>query len=171
MNTIASGSYNDGEYKPVNSDDFAKNVEIDSNSYCTQLWDTPCESDEKMSSTTYDSTDIFVICFSLVSKETLDNASKWVSEIRSYCPQVLFILCGTKLEVRDHFEDYKDENSPEDFAPISDDEVQKVAQELGAAAFINTSAREMTNLKELLEAAVRAVIQKPTQSSNKCAIL
>ena len=155
------------EYIPTVFDNYAKNVVIDDQSVCLQLWDTAGQEDyARMRPLSYDSTDVFVLCFSLVSKTSLDNAtSNWKTEVHQYRPNAPIILCGTKLDVRDHFDDFKDDLSPQGFAPISDEEVATAAQTMGAADHINTSAKEMTNLNELFEAAVRAVLKQREQAT------
>ena len=50
----------------------------------------------------YPDTDIFLVCFSLVCKTSLDNVLvKWIPEIEHYSPNAPVILVGTKADLRD----------------------------------------------------------------------
>ena len=50
----------------------------------------------------YPQTDVFIICFSLVSPASFKNVEiKWSPEIKQHAPGVPIILVGTKLDLRD----------------------------------------------------------------------
>ena len=45
---------------------------------------------------------IFIVCFSVDSKITLQNAKeKWIPELRHHCSNTPIILVGTKSDIRD----------------------------------------------------------------------
>ena len=45
--------------------------------------------------------DVFLVCFSLVDKDSLDNVkSIWIPEIRHHNPKTPIILVGTKKDLR-----------------------------------------------------------------------
>ena len=50
----------------------------------------------------YPQTDVFLICFSLVSPASFENVrAKWFPEVSHHCPNTPVILVGTKLDLRD----------------------------------------------------------------------
>jgi cell division control protein 42 len=49
--------------------------------------------------TEYPQTDMFIVCFSLVSPPTLLNIEKWCNEISH--AHIPFLLVGTKSDLRD----------------------------------------------------------------------
>jgi len=50
----------------------------------------------------YPQTDVFLICFSLVSPASYENVrAKWFPEVSHHCPNTPVILVGTKLDLRD----------------------------------------------------------------------
>ncbi|EFC36213.1 small GTPase [Naegleria gruberi] len=51
---------------------------------------------------TYPNTNVFIICYSIVSKQQYESVKlKWIPEIRMLCPNALIILCATKTDLRD----------------------------------------------------------------------
>ena len=49
----------------------------------------------------YPQTDVFLICFSVISPSSFENIqNKWYPEIKHHAPGVPFILVGTKVDLR-----------------------------------------------------------------------
>ena len=54
----------------------------------------------------YPNCDIFLLCFSLVEKASLNNVyTKWCPELRRYARRVPIILVGLKSDLRDEEKD------------------------------------------------------------------
>ena len=50
----------------------------------------------------YPVTDVFLVCFSTVVPESLENVSKkWVPEIQQHCPGTPFLLVGTQIDLKE----------------------------------------------------------------------
>ncbi|CAO2590459.1 Cell division control protein 42 homolog [Lemmus lemmus] len=50
----------------------------------------------------FDTTDVFLVCFSVVSPSSFENVKeKWVPEITHHCPKTPFLLVGTQIDLRD----------------------------------------------------------------------
>jgi Ras-related C3 botulinum toxin substrate 1 len=63
-----------GEYIPTNFDRHSANAIVDGQQIHLELWDTAFQDDwEKLRLLTYQQTDIFLICFSLVSPKSLED--------------------------------------------------------------------------------------------------
>ena len=62
------------------------------------LWDTAGQEDyDRLRPLSYPQTDVFLICFSVVSPSSFDNvSSKWVPEIRHHCADTPILLIGEK---------------------------------------------------------------------------
>ena len=53
----------------------------------------------------YKDVDVFVLCFSLISRSSFENvANKWLHELKGYpyTANVPILLVGTKLDMRDN---------------------------------------------------------------------
>lgn len=49
----------------------------------------------------YPHTEVAVICFSIDSRDSLDNIPiKWAPEVKHFCPNVPILLVGNKKELR-----------------------------------------------------------------------
>merc|ERR1711981_999026 len=66
------------------------------------LWDTAGQEDyDRLRPLSYPQTDVFLICFSVVSNASFENVKqKWVPEIEHHAPGVPLILVGTKGDLR-----------------------------------------------------------------------
>lgn len=149
------------EYVPTVFDNYTANAIVEGTPINLGLWDT-AGSDEynTLRPLSYPGTDVFIICFSLVSLASYDNVkSKWHAEIQQFNPKTPFIIVGTKLDLRD--------NGERDHDNITSEMGEKLARELGAAKFLECSALSQKNLPAVFEEAVKAVFNnneknKPT---------
>jgi Ras-related C3 botulinum toxin substrate 1 len=140
------------------------------------LWDTAGQEDyDRLRPLSYPQTDVFIICFSLVSPPSFDNVqAKWHPEIQHHAPNIPIILVGTKLDLRD------DETTLESLRqkrmePISFHDGMLRAREIGAYKYLECSALNQRNLKSVFDEAIRAVLNPQpsgtTKKRNKCSIL
>ena len=62
------------------------------------LWDTAGQEEfDRLRSLSYDDTQAIMLCFSVDSRDSLENvASKWVAEITEHCQGVKVVLCALK---------------------------------------------------------------------------
>ena len=92
-----------GEYVPTVFDNFSANVMVDGKPVNLGLWDTAGQEDyDRLRPLSYPQTDVFLVCFSIVSPTSYENANvKWYPEISHHCPKTPVILVGTKHDLRD----------------------------------------------------------------------
>jgi len=71
--------------------------------YTLGLFDTAGQEDyDRLRPLSYPQTDVFLVCFSVVSPASFENVKeKWVPEITHHCPKTPFLLVGTQSDLRD----------------------------------------------------------------------
>ena len=91
------------EYAPTVFDNYSVNVNIQGEVWSMGLFDTAGQEDyDKWCSIVYPQTDVFLVCFSVMSPPSLDNVKdKWVPELRSHDTQTPILLVGTQADLRD----------------------------------------------------------------------
>ena len=77
-------------------DNYTANLMIENKVISLSLWDTAGQdSYDRVRPLSYPDTDVFVICFSLVHRDSMCNVkSKWWPEITHHCPRTPIVLVG-----------------------------------------------------------------------------
>eukprot|EP01105_Mastigella_eilhardi_P000472 TRINITY_DN10564_c1_g1_i1.p2 TRINITY_DN10564_c1_g1~~TRINITY_DN10564_c1_g1_i1.p2 ORF type:complete len:160 (+),score=52.50 TRINITY_DN10564_c1_g1_i1:303-782(+) len=142
---------------------------LDNHPVNVTLWDTAGQEDyDRIRPCSYMGTDVFLVCFSVVSPVTFSNVStKWVLEITHHCPKVPFILVGTKTDLRNDKVTLDKLQSRSKRGPITAEEGAAKAKEVGAVCFMETSALTRENLTEIFETAVRTTIKPAKKKGDK----
>lgn len=66
------------------------------------LYSAGQEDYDRLRPLSYPQTDIFFVCFSVISPTSLENTeARWVPEITHHCPSVPFLLVGLKTDLRE----------------------------------------------------------------------
>lgn len=120
--------------------------------YTLSLWDTSkLEDNYKERLQCYENTNIFLVCFSVINPTSLTNVvNKWVPEIKSFNPNAVFILVGTKSDLRCNFPKMSTlcESNVE---PIKFLEGRLAAKELGALHYLESSSFSMKGNEKVFE--------------------
>ncbi|KAH3668843.1 hypothetical protein OGAPHI_002598 [Ogataea philodendri] len=153
------------DYVPTVFDNYSANVMVDDEKVTLNLWDTAGQEEyDRLRPLSYQQTEIFLICFSLVERTSFANVkNKWIPEIRHHSPKnVLVLLVGTKLDLRDdpHVLDQLEENSQN---PITLEEGNKLAHEVGCLKYMECSAATQQGVREIFEFAIRSVLHPPSE--------
>ena len=92
----------------IHADIFVDNVHIE-----LSLWDTAGQEEfDRLRSLSYDDTHTIMLCFSVDSKDSLENVeSKWVGEIAENCAGVKLVLVALKCDLRERGADEDDEGT------------------------------------------------------------
>lgn len=140
------------------------------------LWDTAGQEDyDRLRPLSYPQTDVFLICFSIVSPPSFDNvkakvrdadlrmrwrnewlttALQWYPEIDHHAPNIPIILVGTKLDLREDpatLESLRQKR----MEPVSYDQALICAKEIKAHKYLECSALTQRNLKSVFDEAIR----------------
>ena len=90
------------EYHPTVFENYVTDCRIDGKPVQLALWDTAGQEEyERLRPLSYNNSHVILIAFSLDTPDSLDNArSKWVVEVKKYCPNTPYLLCGLKKDLR-----------------------------------------------------------------------
>nr|WEL12739.1 Ras-related C3 botulinum toxin substrate 1C [Halisarca dujardinii]WEL12740.1 paxillin [Halisarca dujardinii] len=148
-----------GEYVPTIFDNYTANVYVDQRPISLGLWDTAGQDDyDRLRPLSYPDTDVFLLCFSLVSSNSFANvADKWAPEVEHHCPGMPKILVGTKLDLREdptELERLKQKNK----CPITAVQGESMRKRIGAVAYLECSALTQVCLKDIFDEAIRVVL-------------
>ncbi|XP_037089945.1 ras-related C3 botulinum toxin substrate 1-like isoform X2 [Pollicipes pollicipes] len=138
------------------------------------LWDTAGQEDyDRLRPLSYPQTDVFLICFSVVSPSSFENVTtKWCAEIKHHCPEAPVILVGTKIDLREDKEQLQ-QLSELGLSPVKREHGQKLAHKIRAVKYMECSALTQRGLKQVFDEAVRAVLRpEPVRRrQRKCAVM
>ncbi|KAF7333070.1 putative small GTPase Cdc42 [Mycena venus] len=125
-------------------------------SYRLNIFDTAGASDyNRLRPLSYPQTDVFLVCFSVGNPSSLANVKdKWFPEARHYVQQVPCVVAATQIDLRDADEEKYAYEDPEGL--ISTTDGKTLARELGAAAYVECSAKTGQGVKEAFDAAFAA---------------
>ena len=133
------------------------------------LWDTAGQEDyDRLRPLSYPQTDVFLICFSVVSPSSFENVtSKWCPEIKHHCPDAPILLIGNRLRNREIFRRLKmfcfpgtkidlreDKEALQALAdnghsPIKREQGQKLANKIRSVKYLECSALTQRGLKQV----------------------
>lgn len=139
------------EYVPTVFDNYTTEIEYKDETYTLGLWDTAGGDEyDTVRPLSFPGTQVFVICFSVVSLESYDHVNDWAEEIRSHMPSVPpMILVGTKCDLRDH-ENY-----------LSPEYGEKKRAEIEAKRYVECSAKTGEQLSDVFVSVVEVCAVKP----------
>jgi len=163
-----------GEYIPTVFDNYSANVMVDGKPVNLGLWDTAGQEDyDRLRPLSYPQTDVFLICFSLVSPASFENVrAKWYPEVSHHCPHTPIILVGTKLDLRED-PDTIAKLKEKKLVPINYQQGLAMAKEVNAVKYLECSALTQKGLKTVFDDAIRAVLcpEKPIKKKKPCNII
>lgn len=162
-----------GEYIPTVFDNYSANVMVDGKPINLGLWDTAGQEDyDRLRPLSYPQTDVFLVCFSVISKDSHGNVkSKWVPEIQHHAPGVPILLVGTKSDLRNDKSTIAQlENRGTTM--VTKAEGEGLARDVGAEKYVECSALTQEGLKQVFDDAIRAAMQpKKKKKKGGCNLL
>lgn len=127
--------------------------------YTLGLFDTAGQEDyDRLRPLSYPQTDVFLVCFSVVSPASFENVrEKWFPEVHHHCPGVPCLIVGTQLDLRPAKEK-RDDKDPvlrklreQKMKPIEREDGERMARELGAVKYVECSALTQERLKDVFD--------------------
>eukprot|EP00842_Homolaphlyctis_polyrhiza_P002337 jgi/Hompol1/3103/HPOL_006337-RA len=158
-----------GEYVPTVFDNYSANIMVDGRPINLGLWDTAGQEDyDRLRPLSYPQTDVFLVCFSLVSPASFENVrTKWYPELSHHSSGTPFILVGTKLDLREDprtIEKLRERR----LSPVSYAQGIQMMKDIGAEKYLECSALSQKGLKSVFDEAIRVVLTpKQTKKPGK----
>ncbi|KXJ26623.1 ras-related protein ced-10 [Exaiptasia diaphana] len=163
-----------GEYIPTVFDNYSANVMVDGRPINLGLWDTAGQEDyDRLRPLSYPQTDVFLICYSVISPASYENVkAKWHPEVSHHCPGIPIILVGTKTDLRED-KDTIEKLKEKKLSPLSPAQGVQMARDIKAVQYLECSALTQKGLKKVFDDAIRAVLspKKPERPKKKCTLL
>merc|ERR1712070_233308 len=161
------------DYVPTVFENYSANVFVDGSPVNLSLWDTAGQEEyDRLRTLAYPGTDVFVLCYSLLSPDSYHNVkSKWYPELNHHCPGTPIILVGTKMDMREDPR-VKDQLARVGQAPVQTYEGTMLQKQIGASKFVECSALTQQGLKRVFDEAIRAAMVPPQPRIKRtCTIL
>ncbi|KAJ9100463.1 Rho GTPase protein rac1 [Naganishia friedmannii] len=160
------------EYVPTVFDNYSAQIQVDGSIVNLGLWDTAGQEDyDRLRPLSYPATDVFLICFSVVSPPSFEN---WYPEVQHHCPSTPKILVGTKSDLR------RDEATLSKLqmkrqVPVEFAQGTAMASEIKASKYLECSALTRQGLKNVFDEAIRVVLNPNRRSGrtkkNNCVLM
>ncbi|KAL6471484.1 hypothetical protein MHYP_G00201340 [Metynnis hypsauchen] len=160
--------------KAVGKTELRKNtntqITVDSKTIKLELRETVGQNpNDRSRAVAYCGTNVFILCFSISNRSSFDNIkAMWRPEVSQHCPEVPFLLVGTKKDLR------RDRGQR---TPVTKQQGEALAKEIKAVKYLECSTVEGgEGVKEVFEEAVRAYLNsKPKEqgansSESSCAL-
>jgi small GTP-binding protein len=165
-----------GEYVPTVFDGCSALVTVDNKPVNLGLWDISTQDVfARLRPLTYEKTDVFLVCFCVTLPSSFDNVrAQWHPELMHHCPEVPMLLVGTKSDLRSDV-DTLDRLEAMNLQPITPEQGDQMAEEIGACKYIECSARTQNGLDNVFNEAIRAALNvQPTDvkghGQGKCSL-
>ncbi|OAA48986.1 protein RHO3 [Beauveria brongniartii RCEF 3172] len=174
-------------YEPTVFENYVHDIFVDSVHIELSLWDTAGQEEfDRLRSLSYDDTDLIMLCYSVDSKDSLENVeSKWVGEIADNCAGVKLVLVALKCDLREQTEEEDTEEAagastpagetaePREKKPlITYEQGLEVARRIGASRYLECSAMKNRGVNEAFTEAARVALSvKKEREESKCVIM
>lgn len=159
-------------YVPTVFDNYAVTVMIGGEPYTLGLFDTAGQEDyDRLRPLSYPSTDVFLVCFSIVNPASFENIKeKWIPEITHHVPTAVYLIVGTQNDLRDDPGKIS-ELQRERKKPVTVEQGVKLAKETKAVKYVECSAMTQKGLKDVFDEAILAVLCPPAREKKLCQLL
>lgn len=155
-------------YIPTIFDNYQAMIMYEQIPTSVSFWDTAGQEDyDRLRPLSYPNTDVFMVCYSVKSKVSLNNAiQKWIPEVKKYCPTASIVVVGTKSDCR------KDEKEIQKLTArglefVDQNTARKLALEAGATDLVECSAKTQENLSSMISKCIKVVLNYRKKMTNK----
>ncbi|KAL5267149.1 hypothetical protein ACHWQZ_G004251 [Mnemiopsis leidyi] len=141
-----TGSFTERLGSTIGVDFSMKTLEIDGKRVKLQVWDTAGqERFRTITQSYYRSAQGVIIAYDITNKETFRNVKNWLEDVQRYTSKdICKVLIGNKQDL-------------EPLREVSTEDAQTTADIHGMLTFLETSAKESTNVNEVFELIARTL--------------
>ncbi|MCJ1431571.1 Rho GTPase [Xylographa pallens] len=170
-------------YEPTVFENYVHDIFVDNVHIELSLWDTAGQEEfDRLRSLSYDDTHTIMLCFSVDSKDSLENVeSKWVGEIAENCQGVKLVLVALKCDLREKHSDEEEDagdhaqEGKEGKEFIDYKQGLEVAQRIQALRYLECSAKKNRGVNEAFTEAARVALSVKglgaSQGDSKCSVM
>lgn len=146
-------------YNPTIFDNYASSLMIKRKEMELLIWDTTLLNNHHFHPLKYPEVDVVLICFSIDSPNSFDNVhERWVFEIKHILPDVPVVLVGNKKDLR-HNKRIISKLRRSAQEPVGEREGYVLAEKIGAAYYVECSAKTMEGVSQVFETATKAAMK------------
>ncbi|KAI9491540.1 Rho1 GTPase [Zychaea mexicana] len=171
LTVFAQGDFPQG-HVPTVFDNMVKDFDVDGQHVELALYDTAGQEDyDRLRPLSYPDTHVLLITFAIDLPDSLENITeKWLPEVLQHCPGVPYLLVACKKDLREDSRTVQ-QLARSSLAPISYEQGLNMSQKIGAADYIECSAKSGDAVEDVFAAAVRATNQKHKKKQDKCVVM
>ncbi|MCJ1232113.1 Rho GTPase [Varicellaria rhodocarpa] len=169
-------------YEPTVFENYVHDIFVDNVHIELSLWDTAGQEEfDRLRSLSYDDTHTIMLCFSVDSKDSLENVeSKWVGEIAENCQGAKLVLVALKCDLReqgaDGEEDSEEQAQPQEKQNLVDyTHGLEVARRIQALRYLECSAKKNRGVNEAFTEAARVALSvkgaNGSSGDGKCVVM
>lgn len=149
------GSFDEGYKATLGAAISTFKTNVNKSNVSLQVWDLAGQTSFRRVRVQYlFGTDFAVVVFDLTRRESLDCANEWVEDVIKGAPDVLLFLVGNKSDLKEE-------------RVIDQAEAQNLVKELNMLGYMETSAKDGTNIKELFAEIAKLLIDNAKALSAK----
>ncbi|KAF2426269.1 GTP-binding protein rho1 [Tothia fuscella] len=166
--TFSKGTFPE-VYVPTVFENYVADVEVDGKHVELALWDTAGQEDyDRLRPLSYPDSHAIMISFAIDSPDSLVNtAQKWISEVAHFCSGLPILLAGFKRDLKEDNSTLK-ELVKSSQKPVTYGQGLTMAKYIGAAAYVECSAKTGAGIRETFEVMTRLAL-KVAKHANKTA--
>lgn len=103
---------------------------------------------------------VVIICFSLISPKSYEDVeTRWMKRIKKESSNLPCILVGTKADLRDNFDDMKNDLKQRGHKPISTQKGNELKEKICAVEYFECSSKLEINITNIFEFAAKAAVE------------
>ncbi|KAJ7166657.1 P-loop containing nucleoside triphosphate hydrolase protein [Mycena filopes] len=133
----------------------ATSVTIGQKSYTLGIWDT-VDTDEydRLRPLSYPNSHVFLVCFSVALPASFEHIKeKWLPELHYFSPRTPVVIVAMQVDLRDSDKDSETLEQTEREQLITTAQGEALAQELGAAKYLECSAKTRLGVDDVFHEA------------------